>query len=600
MSFLFDHMREVNFQLHNVLESEQAFSGGVFADYTPETMSAFLETARAVAEDHYLPHYQTGDQQEPAFDGEKVHLLPELADAWRAFADAGFLSAHHDAEHGGMHMPQTLNSACMSFFYGANISFSGYSLLTIGAGNLIRSFGTEDQIARFLAPMTDGRFAGTMALTEPGQGSALSDIKTTAELQPDGSYRLKGHKMFISGGDQSITENIVHMVLARIKGAPEGVKGISLFICPKVRVGEDGSLGDRNDVALAGLLHKMGYRHTTSTVLNFGENDNCEAFLVGEPNRGLSYMFQMMNEARINVGLGAVMLGLAGYHYSLNYARERQQGRLPSCKDPLSPQVPLVAHPDIRRLLLAQKAYGEGALALALYASQQVDRIELADDGAEKKRLLGLLDLLTPVVKSYPSEYGLEANKMAIQVLGGSGYIREYPVEQYYRDNRLNPIHEGTEGIQGLDLLGRKVVIDGGASLKLLLECIAEDVRLASEDVVGEEITIPVAESLDLVGRVTRTLTGKMAEDVDLALANATLYLDFMGRVIIAWMWLRQARAAKLALNEEPEGNQADYYQGKLQAARYFMGRELTRTKEQANILMGFESSAFEMQDSWF
>ena len=599
MSFLLDHLREISFQLHEVLDCEAILSGESFADYTPDTMDAFLETARAIAEDHYLPHYQAGDQQEPTFDGEKVQLLPAVADAWRAFAEAGFLSAHHDPAHGGMNMPQTLSNACMSFFHGANVSFSAYSLLTIGAANLIRSFGTEEQIARFLAPMTDGRFAGTMALTEPGQGSALSDIRTTAELQADGSYRLKGHKMFISGGDQSFTENIVHMVLARIKGAPEGVKGISLFICPKVRVNEDGSLGDRNDVALAGLLHKMGYRHTSSTVLNFGEQDDCEAFLVGEPNRGLSYMFQMMNEARISVGLGAAMLGVAGYHYSLNYARERKQGRLPSSKDPLSPQVALVEHADIRRLLLAQKAHTEGALALCLYASQLVDRIELAE-GIEKKSLLGLLDLLTPVVKSYPSEYGLEANKMAIQVLGGSGYIREYPVEQYYRDNRLNPIHEGTEGIQGLDILGRKVVIDGGASLKLLLETIAGDVQLARDAGVGEEICAPLMASLDLVGQVTRTLHGKMAGDVDLALANATLYLDFMGRVIVAWMWVRQARAAQQALGQQSEGPQADYYKGKLQAARYFMGRELPRTLEQAKILMEFESSAFEMQDDWF
>ncbi|WP_321394855.1 acyl-CoA dehydrogenase [Emcibacter sp.] len=600
MSFLFDHMREVRFQLRQVLECEDLFASGVYADYSPETMDAFLETARAIAEDHYLPHYQDGDRQEPTFDGEKVSLLPEVETAWRAFADAGFLSAHHDPDHGGMNMPQVLSNACMSFFYGANLAFAAYSLLTIGAANLIRSFGSADQISRFLPPMTDGRFAGTMALTEPGQGSALSDIRTTAELQADGSYRLKGQKMFISGGDQSFTENIVHMVLARIKGAPDGVKGISLFLCPKVRVQEDGSPGARNDVKLAGLLHKMGYRHTTSTVLNFGEEGDCEAFLVGEPNRGLFYMFQMMNEARIGVGLGAAMLGVAGYHYSLNYARERQQGRLPSCKDPLSPQVALVEHADVRRLLLAQKAYSEGSLALCFYASQLVDRLEMAQNAEEKKSLLGLLDLLTPIVKSYPSDYGLEANKMAIQILGGAGYTREHPVEQYYRDNRLNPIHEGAEAIHGLDILGRKIVLDRGAALKTLLEHIARDISLAGDAGVETDICDPVMESLGLVEQVSRTLTGKMGEDIDLALANATLYLDFMGRVVIAWMWIRQARAAQEALSQASDGPESDYYKGKLQAARYFMGRELPRIELQAKTLMGFEASAFEMQDSWF
>ncbi|WP_417316860.1 acyl-CoA dehydrogenase [Emcibacter sp.] len=600
MSFLFDHMREVRFQLQQVLECENLFSSGIYADYSPETIDAFLETARAVAEDHYLPHYQEGDRQEPTFDGEQVHLLPEMETAWRAFAEAGFLAAHHDPDYGGMNMPQVLSNACMSFFYGANVAFAGYSMLTIGAGNLIRSFGSAEQIEKFLLPMTDGRFAGTMALTEPGQGSALADIRTTAELQADGSYRLKGQKMFISGGDQSFTENIVHMVLARIKGAPDGVKGISLFICPKVRVGEDGSLGARNDVKLAGLLHKMGYRHTTSTVLNFGEEGDCEAFLVGEPHKGLFYMFQMMNEARIGVGLGAAMLGVAGYHYSLNYARERQQGRLPSCKDPLSPQVALVGHADVRRLLLAQKAYTEGSLALCLYASQLVDRLEMAQNEAEKKSLLGLLDLLTPIVKSYPSEYGLEANKMAIQILGGAGYIREHPVEQYYRDNRLNPIHEGAEAIHGLDILGRKIVLDNGSALKTLLETIAEDVRLAAEAGVEEGICGPLQESLGLVEETSRILTGKMAGDVDLALANATLYLDFMGRVVIAWMLVRQCRAAQVGLGNAPDQQLADYYAGKLQTARYFMNRELVQTELQARQLTEFEPSAYDMQDSWF
>jgi alkylation response protein AidB-like acyl-CoA dehydrogenase len=320
-----------------------------------------------------------------------------------------------------------------------------------------------------------GRYFGTMALTEPQAGSSLSDITTSATPNPDGTYSIVGNKIFISGGDHELSENIVHLVLAKIPGGPPGVKGISLFIVPKFRVNSDGSLGERNDVALAGLIHKMGYRGTTSTMLSFGEQGRCIGELVGKPHQGLAYMFHMMNEARIGVGMGAVMLGYRGYLASLDYAKERPQGRAPTNKNPNDPQLKLIEHADIRRMLLAQKAYVEAGYALCLYCARLVDeqRVGQSEQAIQEAGLL--LDLLTPIAKSWPSQWCLEANSLAIQIHGGYGYTREYPVEQFYRDNRLNPIHEGTHGIQAIDLLGRKAVMQGGAALKLFGREVQQD-----------------------------------------------------------------------------------------------------------------------------
>ena len=593
--------RDLDFLLYEFLDTEALLQRPRYQEHSREVFDATLDTARTVAGKYFANHNAEGDANEPTFDGEAVHLIPETKHAWDAFAEAGFLAAHYDFEDGGMQMPEIVLRATMAYMSAANIATTGYPFLSIGAANLIQSFGSDEQRARYIPPMQAGRFAGTMALTEPGQGSALADITTTARPARDGSYRIFGQKMFISGGDQSITENIVHMVLAKIEGAPVGVRGISLFICPKFLVNDDGSLGERNDVALAGLLHKMGYRNTTSTVLSFGENDGAVGYLLGEPQRGLQYMFQMMNEARIGVGLGAAVLGYQGFVYSLDYARERPQGRLPSNNDPGSRQVNIIRHADVRRMLLAQKAYAEGALAMCFYASSLFEDSRTAPTEEERREAFLLLDLITPMVKSWPSKYALRANDLAIQVLGGSGYIREYPVEQYYRDNRLNPIHEGTEAIHGLDILGRKLVMNKGAGFELFNRAVNRTLAEAGQLAQTGEFVEPLRLAMATLNDVTRVLIEKLAQDPDTALANATVYLDFFGRILAAWIWLKQAVKAAQAMNDGSIGESEDnFYNGKLQAARYYFQWELPEIETQARLLKRFDSVPLDMKDEWF
>ena len=404
--------------------------------------------------------------------------------------------------------------------------------------------------------------------------------------------------MFISGGDHELTENIVHMVLARIEGAPAGVKGISLFLVPKVLVNDAGHLGKRNDVALAGLLHKMGYRNTTSTVLSFGEQGGAVGYLVGEPNKGLSYMFQMMNEARIGVALGASVLAYQSYLYALDYARERPQGRAPASKDPLSAQVRIVEHADVRRMLLQQKVYAEGSLSLCLYASSLFEDAHTAPTDSAREDAAELLDLLIPMVKSYPSKYGVLASDLGIQILGGSGYIREYPLEQYYRDNRLNPIHEGTEGIHGLDLLARKLSQRGGKGYRLFLQA----ARSSIENTSGActEIAAALADALAILEQVSTDLLAQVNANTDAGLANATAYLDLFGRVLVGWIWLRQAMVADRALETGLVSSDAAFYQGKIHAARYFMDWEFAGLASQASLLSSGNRLTYDMQDTWF
>lgn len=591
--------RDLSFLLYEFLDTDALLARPRYAEHSREIFNATLEVARQMAEELFAPHNAKGDANEPSFDGASVSIIPEVKTAWDAFAEAGFLSAHWDAEDGGLQMPEVVLRAALAFFMAANTATSAYPFLTIGSANLLRSFGTGEQKARFLTSMGDGRFAGTMALTEPGQGSALGDIQTRAEPQPDGSYRIFGQKMFISGGDQNLTENIVHMVLARIKGAPAGVKGISLFLVPKILVNDDGSLGARNDVALAGLLHKMGWRNTTSTVLSFGEKGGAVGSLVGEAGKGLAHMFQMMNEARIGIGLYAACIAYRGYQLSLDYARERRQGRLPSSKDPLSPQVKLIEHADVRRLLLAQKAYAEGSLALCLYASALFEDQHTHPDPAARRNAELLLDVLTPVVKSWPSKYGCTANDMAIQILGGSGYTREYLQEQLYRDQRLNPIHEGAEAIHGLDLAGRKVVMQSGAAYRLFRSGV--DATVGEARAIGHLTSLVAAfnEPLHRLDEVTGQLVQLQATDPDRALANATIYLDVFGRIVAAWIWLKQAIAAQRGLASASESDRS-FYQGKIHAAHYYCTWELPATAPQFDLLASADLIPFDMQDNWF
>ncbi|MEM8698895.1 MAG: acyl-CoA dehydrogenase, partial [Pseudomonadota bacterium] len=420
---------------------------------------------------------------------------------------------------------------------------------------------------------------GTMCLSEPHAGSSVGDIRTRAEPQPDGSYRLFGQKMWISGGEHDLAENIVHLVLAKIPGGPPGTRGISLFIVPRLIE------GNRNDIRLIGLNHKMGCRGTVNCALSFGDGEGATGWLVGEPHQGLAQMFTMMNEMRIGVGMAASSLAITGYLHALAYAQDRTQGRPIGAKDPGQPMVPIVEHTDVRRMLLQQKVWAEGAMALSLYMARLVD-LQTSGDLEASRAATQRLDLLTPVAKSWPSEYGLRANELAIQVLGGAGYTRDWPLERFYRDNRLNHIHEGTRGIQGLDLLGRKVPAQNGAALTALLEEITTD-AMAS--------TLPQAQSLaraaEMVGQATRSLLA--APDPETMLANATLYCDMLGHLVVGWLWLRQAETAARLL-PEATGSRVDFLEGKIAAYRFFFTHDLPQITTWSTLLSSLDRTALE------
>jgi butyryl-CoA dehydrogenase len=588
-----------------------------FADHTLETFASVLDTCERIAREKYAPFNRLSDTQEPYFDGERVHLPQATHDAMAAYVGSGMLAAAQDYDMGGMQLPCVVEMAANAFFSKASVSMGGYAMLTSGNASLLMAHGTPLQREVFAKNEFAGRWFGTMCLSEPQAGSSLSDVATRAV--PDGAgyeadplgprYRLRGNKMWISAGEHEITENIVHLVLAKIPGPDgalvPGTRGISLFIVPKKLVDTQGQLtGERNDVALAGLNHKLGYRGTTNTLLNFGEGKfpvrgesgggldgrggGAIGYLVGKPGEGLRCMFHMMNEARIGVGLGAVMLGYAGYEASLEYARQRPQGRpiTGNGKDVFQPQVPLIQHADIKRMLLAQKSYVEGGLALELFCARLVDELHTGDETAAKDAGT-LLEVLTPIAKSWPSEWCLEANSLAIQVHGGYGYTRDFPVEQHWRDNRLNMIHEGTHGIQGLDLLGRKVVMNGGAGLKLLATRVSGTVERAGQVGGLAEPAVQLAAALQKLGAATQSAwaTGVPEE----ALANATPYLQGFGHVVLAWLWLDVALAAQVPGRE-----------GQLAAMRYFFAYELPKVDAWLSVVAARDDTCRTMNEEWF
>lgn len=567
--------RDLSFQLFEVLDVDSLATFEAYSDHDNISLRASLETAQDIAAKYYQSHYREADLAEPKLVNGKVVLLPQIGEALRAFVDAGFMVADRPLDEGGMALPFTIYQACLACFQAANIGTSSYAFLTIAGANLIRAYGTDAQKRTYMDPMLQGHFLGTMCLSEPEAGSGLADVRTAAIPQPDGSYLIKGSKMWISGGEHEMSDNIVHLVLARIAGAPAGTRGLSLFIVPRKRISEGGSVGQDNDVSLLGLNHKMGYRATVNTILNFGESDACRGELIGEPHQGLAAMFHMMNEARISVGVGATMLGGAGYLYARDYARGRLQGRQQGTKDPTSPRVPIIEHADVRRMLLAQKSYSEGALALCLYAARLVDIGRAAPNLGEREKAELLLAILTPVVKSWPSEFCLEANKLAIQVLGGYGYTRDYPVEQFYRDNRLNLIHEGTNGIQAIDLLGRKIPQNDRAAFNALLEEVQNDIDVAT----SPELATFAAQLQTALNRIADCTAALLSTALDPRhrTANASYYLDMFGHFLVAWMWLRQARVASNALAKNASGDEAVFYRGKMTACRYFFEFELGR-----------------------
>lgn len=575
----------LDYLLHEWLDVDALLQRPRFADHDRDGIDDLLGATSEIAAKWFEPANRVIDDHEPRFEDGRVVLPRETQEAWDAYVEFGFLQSSHDAEHGGLQLPRIADFATKIQLGSASIGLCP-GMLTEANASLLLAHGTAAQREVFAHRELAGQWAGTMCMSESQAGSSLSDITTRAV--PDGPdaaddplgprYRVTGNKMWISAGEHDLTENIVHLVLAKTP-RPDGeidpsTRGISLFIVPKVLVAPDGSLGERNDVALISLNHKLGYRGIPNTALAFGDGSwrpggeaGAIGYLVGQPGDGLRQMFHMMNAARIEIGLGAASLGFAGYAASLSYARERRQGRpiTRSGKDATRPQVALVEHADVKRMLLAQKAYAEGALALGLYAARLLDEQETGTepDISEAGRLL---EILTPVVKSWPSEWCLEANSLAIQVLGGAGYTRDFPVEQFWRDNRLNMIHEGTHGIHGLDLLGRKVTQQGGACLQALATRVASTAaRARTAGLQSEATQLEAAWGRAVDAAASAWETG----DPEDALANATPYLQGFGHVVLAWVWLDIAIGATSSTHSEAPG--------KIAAMQYFFGYELPK-----------------------
>lgn len=599
MAEKFVSKRNLDFMLYEVHNVERLSAQTYFEDHTREVYDLVVNTAMKMARDLTYPYLQEMDHFAARLENGQVKVHPAVKTMMKEWGEGGWISASMPYDVGGQQLPFSVAMACNYIFAAANFSSTGFPMLSAGAGHLILSFGAQELVDTYLSKMLEGQWQGTMALTEPQAGSSLSDIITRAEPTDDGHYRIRGQKIFISAGDHDGVDNVVHMLLGRIKGAPSGTKGISLFLVPKKRLTADGGL-EPNDVAVTTVYHKMGYRGCPITQLSLGENDDCRGYLIGEPNKGLSYMFQMMNEARIGVGTQATAIASAAYYASLEYAKQRPQGRKISSKDPNLPQIPIIEHADIRRMLLLQRAISEGALSMILQCCMYADLSKSADPEQNQRYNL-LLDLLTPIAKSYPSENGLTAVSQGLQILGGYGYCQEFPLEQYYRDIRIHAIHEGTTGIQGLDLLGRKVLMKDGQAMLLYLQ----EVEGTIQDAMQFQELAPHAERLkEAVEKLQKVTLHRvqfaLRGDVERFLADATLYLEFFGIIAIAWQWLIQGVAARKALAGECSEPDRMFYEGKVHTMRYFFHYEVPKTYGLAARLLEEDALTVDMSDAIF
>jgi alkylation response protein AidB-like acyl-CoA dehydrogenase len=591
--------RNLKFLFYEVLDAESLCRHPYFEDHNRKTFDLVLDTALKISRDMLLPHLQEMDKNPPQFVDGTVKVHPVVSEFMRESGEGGWISAGAPYDFGGQQLPVTVTAACHFIMGAANYSASVYPMLNTGAAHLIESFGTRELVDAYIPKLYLGEWQGTMALTEPHAGSSLSDITTEAEPTDQGYYKIRGQKIFISAGDHDGVENVVHLMLARIKGAPRGVKGISLFVVPKKRPTESGELVS-NDLAVTAVYHKLGYKGAPITQLSMGDEGDCRGFLVGEPHKGLSYMFQMMNEARLEVGMGATAIATAAYYASLEYATERLQGRKVTEKDPNSLPVRIIEHPDVKRMLLFQRAVVEGSLSLLLQCCKYADLMKVSD-GEKKESYSLLLDLLTPIAKTYPSEMGILSVSQGLQCLGGYGYCDEFPLEQFYRDVRIHPIHEGTTGIQGMDLLGRKIVMKNGKAAVLFVQEVTAAIHAAMEDPVLKPYAKRLEEALTTLQKVTTSLVQIALEgDVDHFLADSTLYLELFGIVTIGWQWLLQGIAAQAALNKRPSETDTRFYTGKLYAMRYFFHYELPKIQGLASRLMEADGLTLEMEPSFF
>jgi butyryl-CoA dehydrogenase len=599
MATKFISERNLRFLLYEVFDAESLTKYEYYQEHNRKLFDMVLKAAVKLAKDLLFPVFEEMDRNPPELVNGEVRVHPSVRTMTKEFGEGGWITSRVPFDLDGEQLPHLIADACEFIFQAANYSANAYAGLTAGAAHLIESFGSKALYDTFVPRMYAGKWQGTMALTEPEAGSSLSDITTMAEPLDEGYYLIKGQKIFISAGDHDGVENVVHLMLAKIKGAPAGVKGISLFIVPKKRLDQNGQLVS-NDVVASGVYHKLGYRGCPIVQLSLGDHNDCRGWLVGEPHNGLKYMFQMMNEFRIGVGLGATSMATAAYYASLEYTKSRRQGRKISQKDPALPQVPIIEHADVKRMLLFQRAIVEGSLSLIMQCSKYVDMLKVLS-GEEKHKYHLLLEILTPVAKSYPSEMGILSISQGLQCFGGSGYCDDYPLEQYYRDARIHPIHEGTTGIQAMDLLGRKVVIHNGRAFMFYLAEVKGTISAAREFSGLIDPSQQLDAALVKLQEVTQHLLKiDRKQGPEHFLADATLYLEFFGIIAIAWQWLLQGISIQTALNNECSKTDFNFYQGKMFTLRYFFGYELPKTEGLAKRLMAGDGLTVEMENEFF
>ncbi|MBK8698813.1 MAG: acyl-CoA dehydrogenase [Saprospiraceae bacterium] len=585
------NMDQLRFLLHEVHSMEDLFRLPRYSEFDKESIDILLDSAKAWADQDWYPFYRDMDEKPAFYKDGIVYSHPQVKKVMKDAGDNGWIGMYFDREHGGAQVPHTVVNAINHILEAANNHLTGYLGLTAGSAHLITTFGTQSLIDRFVAHMLAGKWAGTMCLTEPQAGSSLSDVKTMAYPQADGSYKIKGQKIFISGGDHEAADNFVHLVLARIEGAPAGTKGISLFVVPKY-LDNEGEIGAYNDVLTAGDFQKMGQRGYSTVHLVFGENDNCLGWLVGEANAGLKQMFQMMNGARIDVGMTAASTATAAYYASLQYANERPQGRRMESngrKNPNQEPALIIEHADVRRMLLKQKSIVEGAVSLLIETAKYAD-FYMAGEGEEKKENQLLLELLTPMAKTFPSERGKEAIDNGLQVLGGYGFCTDFILQQYYRDVRIMSLYEGTTGIQSLDLLGRKITMENGKALQLLMAKIKQTMAEAETyDELKPYVKKLEAGLADVQTVLAKLVPLAMSGEYELFLADATIFMDLASTVVIGYQWLKMGTAAKKALVTGTGSFDQNFYESKLHTMKYYFKYELPRTKACLDTLMNEE-----------
>jgi len=597
MAKQFYSKRDIQFNLYELLNVEQLTQYAYFQDHNRASFDMILDAAEQISEKMLRPLLTEMDRQEPQLVDGKIRVHQGMRAVVKRFGDDGWINAPFSYQEGGQQLPGLIHKAAAFVFQAANYSSSVFPFLTTGAANLIRTFGSQTLIDTYTPLMYSGHWQGTMALTEPDAGSSLSDISTLAEpTEQEGVFKMKGQKIYISCGDHDACQNVVHLMLAKIKGGPVGTKGISLFVVPQQR--DSGGQLVHNDVITAGIYHKMGYKGAPIAHLMVGSNDNCYGYLVGEPHKGLSYMFQMMNEARVGVGTNAAAIGTAAYYASLEYAKERPQGRVVSEKDPTKPQSLIIRHADVKRMLLFQKSVVEGALSLLLQCSLWSDLAHVAEEETKERAEL-LLDLLTPIAKSYPSEMCCQTTSAAVQILGGAGYTTDFPVEQFYREARIHPIHEGTTGIHGLDLLGRKILQKNGKALQYLMQEMQQTID-AAQNTTLDTLADLLKKSLADLQTTTVHLLALAPQNPEIFMADATLYLEMFGTNVMAWQWLKQATAAIQALPSASSEADQNFYNGKVMTARYFYEYELVKSASLVRRLTSNNYPTIEMQATWF